>query len=324
MDDITSTFLRAPDLAWWGESLQLTVDHPWGHGRATYDFDSSREFGEVLALLTHRAIVVCGQDIQSMTDDSDHQGPGPLTPRAVAFARAEGFFLNPVAWLECLTKSMSAFPTPTTVLVTASSPMPLRSAQPTSKPGIDLTAAVKRVPAVLRRRRSAPMDAFVGGDDLSTSDVRHLHELVAVVYGFTRPGRKVVASAGALFPLRLDVLVRSGQQAILSSFDDENLSMADGRVADAAYTSALFPGVAMPPAAIVIVFDVASGAPTYGARSLWYALIEAGIVAETVQALAETFSLETRLFGGIDDRGPADGGRVALLSVLIRGRRDQT
>jgi hypothetical protein len=194
-----------------------------------------------------------------------------------------------------------------------------------------------RTPA--RRERPASVTA----DDLATwrqssmpltPSTAELAELVRAAYGWSG-GHRVVASAGAMWPLVFHVLEPSGNGADLrlSWFDDalECLRPVDGVfVHKGELTSTLSPnplvdlGLAGGVAIVAISADLNRIGHKYGTRAAHFALIEAGSVIQRVYEYAGSAPLAVRAMGGFNTRAVSTllgaAGTTPLLLLIVAAR----
>ena len=186
--------------------------------------------------------------------------------------------------------------------------------------------------ALTSRRQSA----FPQADHISTSFV-HLSSLLAAAYRFERDPHAVaasggsVASAGALYPLILHVLIREAPSELAAGlwwYDPQGLQLELVRKGELEIADLFVPDplsdalLATGEPVLFISADLDRPTRKYAARGYRYALMEAGAVMQTAALAAAELQLPLRPIGGFDDGRahaflelPAAGACLLALSL---------
>jgi SagB-type dehydrogenase family enzyme len=193
---------------------------------------------------------------------------------------------------------------------------------PTDAPAAPLQAARDTSSgALLRRRRSAPPEAF--GRPL---DRARLAAILRAGYGATGPGLRTVASAGALAPLLVHVVGLDDDAASAPGvwwFDPDEDALRPVASEAAAVRSAFAGALPGEPTMLVTISaDLERTASVYGSRGYRYVLIEAGGVLQNLAVAAVQAEVPLRALGRFDDAAAARALQfpdevVVLLGVAL-------
>jgi len=143
--------------------------------------------------------------------------------------------------------------------------------------------------------------------------------------------RRTIPSAGAMYPLQLDYIVRRGEDmpAGVYRWAKRTNGFIRYRQADAHNLESCFIGQEWMASAVIqiIGFDIKRSAAKYSSRAHRFALLEAGHAAQNAILKATSLGLAAWEYGGYNDAAmmklvELDGPTCGIATVLFYGRAD--